>query len=117
MNPADVRLIEQGRGFRDAARKRRLDALAERLSPELAVLLPAIAKAAQQAVEDALRGDGTLANPRGVGGLVAYAIAPILEHGPDGGWCPRCGRSARFGELDVCGLCETELDADSAPER
>ncbi|HEY6117699.1 MAG TPA: hypothetical protein VI172_17225 [Candidatus Dormibacteraeota bacterium] len=75
-------------------RHARLAALSRRLPPDLAELLPAITEAAQTAVEESLRRDGTLGHPDSIGERIAHAVGPILEHGPRGGWCACCGTSA-----------------------
>jgi len=102
----DTARIEQGRQGWEADRRERLAALTARLPDHLTQLMPYLMQAAQQAVDEDMRPDGTLTDPEALGERVVYALAPLLEHGTLAGWCPRCGESAVLGEYRVCGPCE-----------
>lgn len=91
-------------------RQHRLDALVERLSPDLAVLLPRIAEVAQAVLDHSSRPDGAVSHPDALGQRVAHEVGPLLEHGSEGGWCPRCGRSAALDTSGPCASCAHDLD-------
>ena len=97
-------------GAVDADRQHRLNALSARLNPDLAASLPGIAVAAQSAVDEHLRRDGTVSRPDTLGAHIVFQLGPVLEHGPQGGWCPRCGASARIGEAGLCEGCAADPD-------
>jgi DNA-binding SARP family transcriptional activator len=63
-----------------------LDARLERLPPDAACLLPALAAAGTAASPDALAADSGLPVPRTVAALAEAAADGVLRRHPDGGW-------------------------------